>query len=497
MAKQKGLVIVHIDGLGYDYLVEAIKQGRMPFVSGLLEKEGYEILRYRSGLPSTTPFVQAGILYGNNSEIPSFRWWDKQSGLYVSFGGRSTFGNVAHKYFRNCEPLTAGGASIATCYPASARASYRLAYREHGRSVSRDPFSYRRVLMNWASNPINLLDWARRGLWQIWKTNFNYWRARLKGQPAAKLYVISDMLEEILIHQLTRFAVVQAMEDKYPVIYGAFYAYDETSHAFGPQSDYAYRILRHIDSSIRRIAERRQHSGPGARDYELVILSDHGQINTVPFEQQYGQRPADLIAAWLPTFVIEEYKGKKITPREAIDGHIVLTYSGGAGHLYFRDLCWRLQYDEVEERFPGLVDKVARMPGIGLVMTRDGANDLLITREERIKINPSRGLSRAARDLLGRFDQPEIVAQELNKLNSFERSGDVILFGEYLDHHQINFETQIGGHGSLGGEQQFPFIMTKKDWKFSTSEVTCASDLYPMLRRLRDRLLNNRPASEK
>lgn len=489
MAKQKGLVIVHIDGLGYDYLVEAIKQGRMPFVSELLEKEGYEILRYRSGLPSTTPFVQAGILYGNNSDIPSFRWWDKQSGVYVSFGGRSTFNHVAHKYFRDCEPLTAGGAAIATCYPAAAAATYRLAYREHGRSVSQERFTYRHVITNWALNPINLLDWVRHGLWQIWIGNFEYWRARLRGRPAAKMYVISDMLEEILLHQLTRFAVVEAMEGKYPVIYGAFYAYDETAHAFGPQSDYASRVLHHVDNTIRRIALRRRHDGPDARDYELVILSDHGQIDTVPFEQKYGYRPADLLAEWLPTYEVEEFRGKKITPRQAIDGHIVLTYSGGLGHLYFRDLCWRLQYDEVEERFPGLVKQVATTPGIGLVLMRDGANDLLITKEEQIRINSSRGLPRAARNLLGRFDKPEIAAQELSKLNSFDRSGDLIIFGDYEDHHQINFETQVGGHGSLGGEQQFPFIMAKREWRLNTSDVTCASDLYPLLRRLRDRLV--------
>jgi hypothetical protein len=493
MEKQKGLVIVHIDGLGYEYLLKALDQGRMPFVTGLLEKEGYEILRYRSGLPSTTPFVQAGILYGNNSDIPSFRWWDKQSGLYVSFGGRSTFNRVAHKYFHNCEPLTAGGAAIATCYPASAAAAYRLAYRERGRSVSQDvsqeTFTYRQVITNWALNPINLLDWVRRGLWQIWKASYEYWRARLSGRPAAKKYVISNLLEEILLHQLTRFAVVAAMEAKYPVIYGAFYAYDGTAHAFGPQYDYSLRVLRHVDNTIRRIAQRRRHDGPGTRDYELVILSDHGQIDTVPFEQKYGHRLADLLAGWLPTYEIEEFKGKKVTPSQAIDGHIVLTYSGGLGHFYFRDLCWRLQYDEVEERFPGLVKQVAMTPGIGLVLMRDGANDLLITKEEQIRIKPSRGLPRAARDLLGRFDEPEIAAQELSKLNSFDRSGDLIIFGDYEDHHQINFETQVGGHGSLGGEQQFPFIMAKREWKFDTSDVTCASDLYPMLRRLRDRLL--------
>ena len=34
----------------------------MPFTKSLMETEGYEMHRYRCGIPSTTPFVQAGIL---------------------------------------------------------------------------------------------------------------------------------------------------------------------------------------------------------------------------------------------------------------------------------------------------------------------------------------------------------------------------------------------------------------------------------------------------
>jgi hypothetical protein len=66
----------------------------------------------------------------------------------------------------------------------------------------------------------------------------------------------------------------------------------------------------------------------------------------------------------------------------------------------------------------------------------------------------------------------------------------LILFGKYTDHHQINFEDQVGGHGSIGGEQLFPFILAKREWKFDTSRVTSSSDLYPMLKRLRDQLIN-------
>lgn len=485
----KGLVIVHVDGLGYQYIQKALEQGLMPFVQSLLQEEGYELLRYRCGIPSTTPFAQAGILFGDNSEIPSFRWWDKQSGVEVAFGGISSFKHVAHKYFGGTDPLTRDGAPIATCFPSGSAPTYRLAYREHGYSMSRPPFSNRRVLESWALNPFHLVDWTWRGLVQILKANVAYWQTRLSGKPAARTYVISDMLEEILLHQLTRYAVTQAMQDAYPVIYGAFYAYDETGHAFGPQSDYSFRILRHVDNTIRRIARRRQPSRPDGREYEMVILSDHGQVETVPFDKQFGCRLGELVAEWLPTYEVEEVRGKKITRDEAIDGHILLTYSGGLAHWYFRDISWRLQYDEIEERFPGLIEKVAGTPGIGFVMLRNGEENHLFTPDKHLKFDDSGKPPRAARTFLERYDEPEIMAHQLARLNSFQRSGDMILFGAYLDGHQINFENQVGGHGSVGGEQQFPFILAKREWKFDTSHVLGANDLYPLLRRLRDRLL--------
>src|SRR5512141_1556524 len=149
MNNHRGLVILHVDGLGYKYLQQALDQGRMPFVESLIEQEGYELHRYRCGVPSTTPICQAGILYGDNDEIPSFRWYDKQSGVFVSFGGFSSFRHVMHKYFKGCEALTAGGAAIATCYPDSAKASYRLGYREHGHPLQGQDFSQRRVLKTW------------------------------------------------------------------------------------------------------------------------------------------------------------------------------------------------------------------------------------------------------------------------------------------------------------------------------------------------------------
>ena len=93
---RKGLVVIHVDGLSHSQLGTAVARGHMPFVARLLQTEGYAALPYRCGVPSTTPFAQAGTLFGDNSEIPSYRWWDKKANLLVVFGSGSTFAQVAH-----------------------------------------------------------------------------------------------------------------------------------------------------------------------------------------------------------------------------------------------------------------------------------------------------------------------------------------------------------------------------------------------------------------
>ena len=79
-AGQRGFVAIEIDGLGYRYLRQAIRTGAMPYLARLITTRRLRLARWRCGLPSTTPASQAGILYGNNWDIPGFRWYDKRSG---------------------------------------------------------------------------------------------------------------------------------------------------------------------------------------------------------------------------------------------------------------------------------------------------------------------------------------------------------------------------------------------------------------------------------
>src|SRR5438046_8347425 len=201
------LVILHLDGVSANTLSKALDDGDMPFLRRLIDAEGYELHRYRCGLPSTTPFAQAGILYGDNSEIPCFRWWDREQRVLVQFGTRSTFKKVAGKYFDGCDPLTRDGACIAACYPAEAADDFGIAYqdRSYGRQKgSRSAFG---VLLPYLANPAHLGDWVWQTAAVLARTAQDYAIARSEGRHPARGYVAVDVVEEIFVHYLTRYAV--------------------------------------------------------------------------------------------------------------------------------------------------------------------------------------------------------------------------------------------------------------------------------------------------
>ena len=470
------LVILHIDGLGADSLEQALREGDMPFVQHLIADEGYEVHRYRCGLPSTTPFVQAGILYGDNSEIPSFRWWDRERRVLVQFGAGSTFKKVADKYFHGCHPLTQDGASIAACYPAGAADDFGIAYQDRSYSGDDRSRSAWNVVLPYVANPLHVADWFLQAVLVLGRAAQEYTASRSSGLHPARTYLISDVIEEIFVHHVTRYAVLKAMREGFSPIYAGFYAFDETGHAFGPDDRSSLRVLRHVDRTIKKVAAAR-----GDR-YELVVLSDHGQIDTVHFNQ--GGKPGfgELIAGWLPGYRVQEMKGKTYGPPEdQATGKVNVTSSGGLAHVYFAAEPRRLGYREVARRHPELAARISSLDEVALLMARDGDRDVFMKNGAELEGDE---LS----SLLARYDDQAILRAQLSRLNSFEASGDLVVFGSFVDGRQVNFENQAGGHGSIGGEQLHPFVLAKKEWGLDTSRVVGAHEIHPILSGLRDRL---------
>ena len=462
------LVVLHVDGVGHRFLSEALGRGLMPRTARLVEKEGYEVLPYRCGIPSTTPFCQAGILYGDSSEVPGFRWWDKEEGVLVAFGGRSSFKKVAHKYFQGARPLTEGGACIAACYPAGARETFGIAYRERGGHGSGAG-----IVAGFFSSPLRVARWLRHAGWAVARITWTALADRLQGRPEARRYVISDVLEEIFLHHLTRYAVIRAMGEDQPAIYGALYAYDETAHGLGPQDPLCYAMLAHIDRTIGEIAKAR--SG-----HRLVVLSDHGQVESRSYRERTGRTLGELVSGLLPDHRVREEPGARYGPEEA-GREALIAYSGGLANLYLLSRPDRLSLEELDELDPDFADACAGLPGVGFAMVRAAAGDVALAGGRRLSLT-----GREARELLAAYDDPDLLIAQLQHLNSMRRAGDLILFAAGLPPDQLNFEHQVGGHGSIGGDQALPFLMVKREWGVSTQAVRTSADLHPLLLGLRD-----------
>jgi len=79
--RRRGFIIIQIDGLSYDHLMQAMAAGYMPYLARLQAERRLAVAPWRCGIPSTTPAVQAGIMFGNRFDIPGFRWYEKERGM--------------------------------------------------------------------------------------------------------------------------------------------------------------------------------------------------------------------------------------------------------------------------------------------------------------------------------------------------------------------------------------------------------------------------------
>ena len=81
---RRGLIMLQIDALAYADLRRAMELGFTPNLSRLVNEDGFTLRRWFCGLPSATPYCQAGIFHGENDGIPAFRFYDKAARRVVT-----------------------------------------------------------------------------------------------------------------------------------------------------------------------------------------------------------------------------------------------------------------------------------------------------------------------------------------------------------------------------------------------------------------------------
>jgi uncharacterized membrane protein YvlD (DUF360 family) len=492
---EPGFLFIQIDGLGHDVLRDAMASGHAPMLAGLVENGTHRLLGWECDLSSQTGAMQAGILLGDNSNMPAFRWYEKDTGRIMVSNRPKDAAEIEHRQSTGNGLLADGGASRANVFSGDAPdtiLTFSTVLESHGDSsrigyAMATPYTLMRIIALSIADIARELRAARR--------------ARKDGvEPRMHrggVYPLLRAATTVVLSELTIAMLIADIERGVPATYADFVGYDEVAHHSGLAAPEALDTLRRTDENLRRLLTMLPDA---PRPYYVVILSDHGQTQGSTFEQRYGESLEDVVhglareaAIAAPVLAGESWNnvngmlsdaaadesrlGKTVarftrkktdhgevalgpateTEADADDGDIVVLASGNLGLLSFTRLGGRATRQQIESLHPGLVEGLASHEGVGWVLVRDeDRGDLVIGTD---------GVHHLADDAVEGSDPlapfgPN-AGDHLRRTSSFDNCPDLLVnsFYDPVTDEGAAFEELIGFHGGMGGAQCHPFVL--------------------------------------
>lgn len=285
-----GLVLLQVDGLSRPQLEIALRKGEMPFLKKLLLRENYQLNTQYSGLPSSTPAVQAELFYGVKGAVPAFSFVDHESSEIVRMyepvsALKVEEGMLAQQH----EGLMTGGSSYSNCF-------------KGGADISESHFCASSI--GWgealrAANPLVLLALGIMNLNSVIRiivgvvielvlAVVDFVRGVADGRNFIKelKFIPTRVAICIMLRELCVIGGKVDINRGLPIIHINFLGYDEQSHRRGPDSAFAHWTLKGIDDAIKRLAQEAQLAR--WRHYEVWVYSDHGQCHSTSYEKIQG-----------------------------------------------------------------------------------------------------------------------------------------------------------------------------------------------------------------
>lgn len=506
-AGARGMVLLEIDGLSYPRMQRAIEDNIMPHVREMVSRGSHTLVHFDCGLPSQTSACQAGILYGNNGDIPAFRWFDKRTRkMFVSnhFDDAREINNAAstgHGLLRDgtsINNLLNGDASrslLTLCVlNGDAKVPTERATDELN-AFWLNPYTFGRTLALCVGD---LFVEIFQALWQD-VTNRKPRVNRLRsGYPFLRI------LTNIFLRNLSAYAVMREIIRGSPIIYTTFVGYDEVAHHAGPDTPDAMHTLRGFDKHVRHIQQTIERLAPNP--YDVFLLSDHGQSVGATFLQRYGKTLREWIDSLTGEITVGEMKPteagqsyaralvselsmmseqlterantrirratmkttvraldrvERMSPKESpmqVEG-IVVCASGNLAHVYFCALGEdKIPFAQIEAAHPQLITTLVQHEGIGFVVGYDESGDIIVFGKAGAK-NLSTGIV-SGEDPLRNFGDAELRGEQVLRLAQFDNAGDLILNSALFGDGSVTaFEELVGSHGGLGGQQTDAFIL--------------------------------------
>jgi hypothetical protein len=520
-----GVVFLEIDGLAYEVLRRALRDGNAPVMSRWLREGTHRLERWETDWSSQTGACQAGLLHGDNDDMPAFRWWEKDRGRAIVTNHPRDAQELERRHSDGRGLLHEDGASRANILSGDAAHSMltmsTVLVRGRG-ALGRDYAAYfARPYAVAHTAVLALADYVR-------ERRAASRQVRDDVQPRIRRprkYALIRAWATVVQRDLQVSAVVADMLAGRPVVYSTFLAYDEVAHHSGIERHDTLAVLRQVDRQLARV----KSAVPDApRPYELVVLSDHGQSQGATFKDRYGVTLEDLVReacggahlevhaggedealAYLGAGLTEVADDPTMTGRAVASAtrgrraggavtlesgaraeieqgddelpEIVVMASGCLGLVTFAREPGRVTLERLAERYPDLIPALLEHPGIGFVLVRSadrgavvlGARGSNHLDEERIE----------GEDPLAPFGPN--AAAHVRRTDGFPHCPDVLVNAAFSpDTEEVAaFEELVGSHGGMGGSQSFPFVLFPRTLPYPDSEVVGAEHLHHVMRR--------------
>lgn len=518
-----GLLLLEIDGLAHDVILRAVRDGNAPAMARWLREGSHVMTRWETDWSSQTGACQAGILHGDNDDMPAFRWWEKDRGAAIVTNHPKDAMELERRHSDGRGLLFAGGASRANILsgdaPFSLLTMSTVLKRDRPGRIGQDYFAY-------FANPYNV---TRTLALVIREVASELWSAaqqrRLDVQPRIErgfTYALMRAWATVIQRDLQVEAVIADIYAGRPVTYTTFLAYDEVAHHSGIERPDTLLTLRRVDRQIRRIAET---AARGPRPYRLVVLSDHGQSQGATFLGRYGVTLEQVVrdAAGAPDVAAVKshpdealgYLGASLTEAaggdsaaarvvrgatkgRTVDGDVhlggrrrekpaqeppdlVVMASGCLGLISFPAEPGRVTLEQLSERHPNLIGALRAHPGIGFLLVRSEEHGAVVIGptgthfldEDRIQ----------GEDPLAPFGPG--AARHVKRTDGFAHCPDIVVNSTYwagLD-EVAAFEELVGSHGGMGGTQSYPFLLHPVELEVEDGPLVGAEAVHRQLRR--------------
>lgn len=502
-SKEKKFIVIQIDALPYSIVKRFLDKGSCRFMKKLMRKEGYHLHRYNCGIPTGTAFVQAGIMYNDNSMIPGFRFIDKKAKQFISFGSPPRAHYAEERFFSKKKGILEGGSSYANCYSGGAKRSVMTVSTmtsdlraKHHKKGNRwfflffYPTSTLRIIYYTAAELlIELMGILTHPFVRIFRKKRAIFGFRIP---------IRKFLLNVILAEIVTIDVIRDIKEGIPKIYANYINFDDIAHLRRPNSLASYFIVRALDRRAKRIY--RHAKG----EYDFYIMSDHGQVDAVPFKVMEGMDLDEFIqkCATVKTFAMPKEKKKEQSLLAAAGKQtasllkyvffpitedqryrfnfddkdaIFVVDSCALAHVYFNCSRERMDLHRINRRHPDLVEKLANNRYIGIVMVKQGNNLILINGNNRITISGSSAKIKGD-NFLKRYGDDKLLIGQLREFSRLKFVGDLVLFGRYENGLGVSFTDHVGAHNGIGGDMSWPFFLSKKRHDFS--KVTNAKELH-------------------